>query len=77
MDGKPEPDHRNGFWRLIHDADKAGFDECGTPYARVRWFKNGNAHLWFKRPELVDKMNKILAKHYPGALAYDPNAEGA
>ncbi|WP_407907616.1 hypothetical protein [Escherichia coli] len=23
----------------------------------------------FKRPELIDKLNDIIARHYPGALA--------
>ncbi|ENH0864886.1 restriction endonuclease subunit M, partial [Escherichia coli] len=27
------------------------------------------AHIVFKRPELVDKLNDIIARHYPGALA--------
>ncbi|ONZ24329.1 hypothetical protein A8F44_22135, partial [Burkholderia cenocepacia] len=35
----------------------------------LRWFKNGNGHLTFKRADLVDRMNLILAKHYPNALA--------
>ncbi|EJR2496772.1 DUF4942 domain-containing protein, partial [Salmonella enterica] len=29
----------------------------------------GTAHITFKRPDLVDKMNDIIAKHYPGMLA--------
>ncbi|CCF19115.1 putative N6 adenine-specific DNA methyltransferase, N12 class [Pseudorhizobium banfieldiae] len=33
-------------------------------YFRIRIFKNGNAHLWFTRKDLVEKINKILAEHY-------------
>jgi hypothetical protein len=28
-----------------------------------------NAHIIFKRPELVDSLNDVIAKHFPGALA--------
>ncbi len=34
----------------------------------IRGFKNGNGHITFLRPDLVDKMNAIIAKHYPNAL---------
>ncbi|WP_187967903.1 DUF4942 domain-containing protein [Aquibium microcysteis] len=37
-------------------------------YFRVRIFKNGNAHLWFTRDDLVEKVNKILAAHYGEVL---------
>lgn len=35
---------------------------------RIRIFKNGNAHLWFERPDLVRKVNRILADHYGEAI---------
>ncbi len=38
------------------------------PYFELRRFKNGNAHIIFKREDLIDKLNSILAKHFPGAL---------
>jgi len=34
----------------------------------IRTFKNGNGHATFTRPDLVERMNLIIAKHYPGAL---------
>lgn len=34
----------------------------------IKGFLNGNAHITFLRPDLVDRMNQILAKHYPNAL---------
>lgn len=37
-------------------------------YLQIRVYKNGNGHVTFKRPELVDRMNLIIAKHFPGAL---------
>ncbi len=32
-----------------------------STYFRIRGFKNGNAHLWFTRDDLVEKANKVLA----------------
>lgn len=38
-------------------------------YFRVRIFKNGNAHLWFTRKDLVEKVNKKLAEYYGEVVA--------
>lgn len=69
LDGKPEPDHRQGAWRVLHDAQWPRQDPVYEfPYFTVRGFKNGNIHITFTRQDLVTQMNKIIAKHYPGAL---------
>lgn len=73
LDSKPEPDHRQGMYQLIAQGCRAGETEADTEYLHVRWFKKGTGHLTFKRPDLVEKLNNILAKHYPGALAYAPS----
>jgi len=39
-------------------------------YFKVRIFKNGNAHVWFTRKDLLVKVNKLLAEHY-GAVVGD------
>lgn len=48
-------------------------------YFRVRVFKNGNAHLWFTRKDLVDRVNLALAEYYGAALGHgvecDPDPE--
>lgn len=46
-----------------------------TPYFRIRCFKNGNAHLWLLRDDLVEKANKMLAEYYGEVLpdAVPPN----
>lgn len=68
LDGRPEPDHRQGAYRRLSDTkrdlDLVDFDG----YFTVRGFKNGNGHLTFLQPDLVDQMNQIIAKHFPGAL---------
>lgn len=70
FDGKPEPDHRHAVRHLIEDADRAGKQTAENDYFSLRWFKNGNAHLTFKPSAmpLVDKLNAILTRHFPGAL---------
>lgn len=39
-----------------------------TAYFRIRSFKNGNAHLWFTRDDLVEKANQQLAAYYGDVL---------
>lgn len=39
-----------------------------TPYLRVRIFQNGNAHLWFRRDDLVQRVNGELAAYYGEVL---------
>ena len=72
LDGKPEPDHRGGVSSALSKAGLNGYGgkagQCETEYLAIRTFKNGNGHITFKRLDLVDKMNLIIAKHYPGAL---------
>jgi hypothetical protein len=67
LDGKPEPDHREGTYRRLGRREDKGADLVDD-YLRIRTFKNGNAHVYFLRPDLVDEMNRILAKHHPNAL---------
>lgn len=72
LDGKPEPDHRGGISSLLRSAGldsycgKAG--QCDNAYLSIRTFKNRNGHITFKRLDLVDRMNLIIAKHFPDAL---------
>ncbi|QDH60964.1 DUF4942 domain-containing protein [Pandoraea pnomenusa] len=69
LDAQPEPDHRQGMYSFVSLAQHKRQAETVHAYFHLRWFKNGNGHLTFSRPDLVDAMNKILAKHYPNALA--------
>jgi hypothetical protein len=74
LDGKPVPDHRSGIVQKCGDVQRQWMKssnfkrEAEDAFFRVKWFKNRNGHFIFKRPDLVDRMNKILAKHYPDAL---------
>jgi hypothetical protein len=80
LDSKPVPDHRQGIVQLCGDIQRnimrhRATDPDPVPariaedgYFKVKWFKNRNGHFYFKRQDLVDKLNAIIAKHYPGAL---------
>lgn len=68
LDGKPEPDHREGIWSAAFKAEQDRTYAFETEYLRVKWFKNGNAHIEFKRMDLVEQMNRIIARHYPNVL---------
>ncbi len=48
-------------WRseLEQAVEKTIEDRAETTYFRIRACKNGNLHLEFKRPDLVDKFNKM------------------
>lgn len=89
LDGKPEPDHRQGMYSQISDAleGKPEQDHRVSMYCQIsdnrhnrfldheyftlKWFKNGNGHLTFKRPDLVDELNAIITRRFPGALYHD------
>lgn len=44
-------------------------------FFRVRTFKNGNAHLWFRDDELIDRANRVLADYYGEVLPDGVDAE--
>lgn len=67
LDGKTERSH---YGSIIMQIDRerrnhrpAQSEHVGD-YFKIRIFKNGNAHLWFTRKDLVTKVNRILADHY-------------
>lgn len=70
LDGKPIPDNRADITRRLSDhidANRHGSryeDEMFT----IRYFQKGSGHITFKRLDLVEKMNDIVAKHFPGML---------
>lgn len=70
LDGKPVSDNRADVTRRlgdhIHENQHSNLyeDEMFT----IKYFQKGSGHITFKRPELVDKLNDIIARHYPGVL---------
>jgi len=71
LDGKPIPDNRSDITTrlMAHIRDNPDKDVYEDEFFRVRYFQKGTAHLTFKRLDLVERMNDIIAKHYPGMLA--------
>jgi len=73
LDGRPEPDHRQGAYNALREVITFDTRFPVEPVAiadliSIRCFKNSNGHLTFLRPDLVDRLNEIVAKHHPGAL---------
>jgi hypothetical protein len=65
LDGKPEATFRSALGAI--EQDRSGYygrrqSEVETEYFKIRGFKNGNAHLWFSRDDLVEQVNKLLAE---------------
>ncbi|HCM2865159.1 TPA: DUF4942 domain-containing protein [Salmonella enterica subsp. enterica serovar Stanley] len=71
LDGKPAPDNRADVTRRLgdHIHDNRGSNSYEDEMFKIKYFQKGTAHITFKRPELVDKLNDIIARHYPGRVA--------
>lgn len=71
LDGKPIPDNRGDVTtRLMeHIRDNPSKDIYEDDFFSIRYFQKGTVHITFKRIDLTEKMNYIVAKHYPGMLA--------
>jgi predicted RNA methylase len=71
LDGLDHPEAAAGIVGAIRHG--AGYREprpcvIESDWVRVRIFKNGNAHLWFTKPDLVRKVNRLLADYYGEAI---------
>lgn len=71
LDGKPIPDNRGDVTtRLMeHIRDNPSKDVYEDDFFSIRYFQKGTAHITFKRYDLTEKMNDIVARHFPGMLA--------
>ena len=70
LDGKPVPDNRADVTHRL--GDHIHDDRHSTRYEdnmfAIKYFQKGTAHITLKRPDLVDQLNDIIARHYPGVL---------
>ncbi|HCB1597105.1 DUF4942 domain-containing protein [Citrobacter werkmanii] len=70
LDGNTIPDNRHDvsirFMDFVRDnpREQVFEDDMFT----IRYFQKGSGHITFKRLDLVEKMNDIVAKHYRGML---------
>lgn len=71
LDGKTIPDNRHDVTiRLMNFIrDNPRQQVFGDDLFTIRLFQKGSGHITFKRMDLVEKMNEIIANHYPGMLA--------
>lgn len=71
LSGKSTPDNRSDITTrlMAHIRDNPDKEVYEDEFFRIRYFQKGTAHLTFKRLDLVERMNDIIAKHYPGMLA--------
>ncbi|UAN65823.1 DUF4942 domain-containing protein [Serratia sp. JSRIV006] len=72
LDGKNVPDFRVSegarFSEFMSRGPKQVNQLFTCEYFTIKAFKIGTAHIVFTRPELVDKINDIVARRFPGAL---------
>ncbi|BEM64707.1 restriction methylase [Serratia marcescens] len=70
LDGKPIPDNREDVTRRLgdHIHSKRSSTYYEDDMFVIKYFQNGNAHITFKRPDLIERMNDIIARHFPSAL---------
>lgn len=71
LDGKTIPDNRHDVTIRLLDfiRDNPGQQVFEDDLFTIRLFQKGSGHITFKRMDLVEKMNDIIVKHYPGMLA--------
>ncbi|EAN5174702.1 DUF4942 domain-containing protein [Salmonella enterica] len=70
LDGKPVPDNRTDVTQRLDDHihENRGSNSYEDGMFKIKYFKKGTSHITFKRPELVERMNDIVAKYFPKAL---------
>ena len=71
LDGKDTPDRSGGIVGAI-EAARGGWGAkaytAKSDYFEARVFINGNIHLWFRRKDLVERVNLLLADYYGAVL---------
>lgn len=77
LDGQLHPDRGSGIIGTIDAARPKGWGpqafEADGDYFKIRVFKNGNVHCWFKRDDLVEKVNLVLADFYGATIGASPD----
>lgn len=77
LDGREVPDRYAGIIGLIDEIRQRNYCrfvcDVQTDLIRVKVYKNGNAHLWFLRDDLVRLINLNLAEHYGEVVGQGPD----
>ncbi len=71
LDGKLIPDNRADIARRLSDhiSEQKTSDRYEDELFKIKYFQKGTGNIVFKRLDLVEKMNDIIAKNYPSMLA--------
>lgn len=72
FDKKALEDHRSGVGYQFEDFFKTHGFTGGAfehEYFSIKYYMKGSAHITFKRLDVVDAINDLIAEMYPGALA--------
>ncbi|WP_372397071.1 DUF4942 domain-containing protein [Azospirillum sp. HJ39] len=72
VDGKAPKDHRGDAAAMVSQMSRQQHGgTVETDYFEIRTFKNCNVHVRFRRPDLVAKVNQIIADYFGAALAHE------
>ncbi|EDL3629275.1 restriction endonuclease subunit M [Salmonella enterica subsp. enterica serovar Newport] len=76
LDGKPVPDNRADVTRRLGDHIDANrhSNHYEDEMFVITYFQKGTAHITFRRPDLTEKLNDFIARHYPGMLPSQSSA---
>ncbi|BAI71496.1 hypothetical protein AZL_020200 [Azospirillum sp. B510] len=78
VDEKPPKDHCGDAAAMVSEVSRQQLGgTVETEYFLIRTFKNCNVHVLFRRPDLVVKVNQIIADHFGAALAHETRVRGA
>ncbi|HFV5844304.1 TPA: DUF4942 domain-containing protein [Escherichia coli] len=71
LSGKPIPDNRENITIRLdgHIQSVQGKERYEDEMFIIKYFKKGSAHITFKRLELIDRINDIIAKHFLSVLS--------
>jgi hypothetical protein len=68
VDGQQPVERHGGIVGKIGEAMRDKCDEAETAYFSVKIFRNGNLHVTFKRADLIECINRIIARHGGAAV---------
>jgi hypothetical protein len=78
LDGKELPERYAGIVGAVDGELRGVYGptafQVESDYFRFKAFKNGNAHVWFRRDDLLEKVNRLLAEHYGEVLGAGSDA---
>lgn len=79
LDEKPIPLSYSGIVGAIEESRSVRWgarqSESDSEYFKARCFLNGNLHLWFKRDDLVDRVNRLLGEYYGAPIPQEREAD--